>query len=143
MRTRMTASAAFCGERIIGAILFENTMDRDIDGWLSADYLWEVKRVVPFLKVDKGLEPDREGVQLMKPIPGLAALLEKAKAKRIFGTKERSLIRQANAAGINEIVRQQFELAAQIIAAELVPIVEPEVDIHCPEKAKAEGLLRA
>jgi fructose-bisphosphate aldolase, class I len=143
MRTRMITSPAFNGERIIGAILFENTMDRNIDGWLTADYLWEVKRVVPFLKVDKGLEPDKEGVQLMKPISGLTALLEKAKAKRIFGTKERSFIKQANAAGIKEIVRQQFELAAQIIAAGLVPIVEPEIDIHCPEKAKAEELLKA
>jgi fructose-bisphosphate aldolase class I len=143
MRTRMITSPAFNGERIVGAILFENTMDRDIDGWLAADYLWEVKRVVPFLKVDKGLEPDKEGVQLMKPISGLAALLEKAKAKRIFGTKERSFIKQANAAGIKEIVRQQFELAAQIIAAGLVPIVEPEIDIHCQEKAKAEELLKA
>jgi fructose-bisphosphate aldolase, class I len=143
MRTRMITSPAFNGERIVGAILFENTMDRDIDGWLAADYLWEVKRVVPFLKVDKGLEPDKEGVQLMKPISGLAALLEKAKAKRIFGTKERSFIKQANAAGIKEIVRQQFELAAQIISAGLVPIVEPEIDIHCPEKVKAEELLKA
>jgi fructose-bisphosphate aldolase, class I len=143
MRTRMITSPAFNGERIIGAILFENTMDRNIDGWLTADYLWEVKRVVPFLKVDKGLEPDKEGVQLMKPISGLTALLEKAKAKRIFGTKERSFIKQANAAGIKEVVRQQFELAAQVIAAGLVPIVEPEIDIHCPEKAKAEELLKA
>ena len=142
MRTRMITSPAFNGERIIGAILFENTMDRDIDGWSTADYLWEVKRVVPFLKVDKGLAPDKEGVQLMKPISGLAALLEKAKSKRIFGTKERSFIKQANAAGIKEIVRQQFELAAQIIAAGLVPIVEPEVDIHSPDKAKTEELLK-
>jgi fructose-bisphosphate aldolase, class I len=143
MRTRMITSPAFNGDRIVGAILFENTMDRNIDGWLTADYLWEVKREVPFLKVDKGLEPEKEGVQLMKPISGLAALLEKAKAKRIFGTKERSFIRQANEAGIKEIVRQQFELAAQIIAAGLMPIVEPEIDIHCPEKAKAEELLKA
>jgi len=143
MRTRMITSPAFDGERIVGAILFENTMDRDIDGWLAADYLWEVKRVVPFLKVDKGLEPDKEGVRLMKPISGLAALLEKAKAKRIFGTKERSFIKQANEAGIKAVVTQQFELASQIIAAGLMPIVEPEVDIHSPEKAKAEGLLKA
>ena len=142
MRTRMITSPAFNGERIVGAILFENTMDRDIDGWSTADYLWEVKRVVPFLKVDKGLAPDKDGVQLMKPISGLAALLEKAKSKRIFGTKERSFIKQANAAGINEIGRQQFELAAQSIAAGLVPIVEPEVDIHSPDKAKAEELLK-
>jgi len=143
MRTRMITSPSFSGERIIGAILFENTMDRDIEGQPTADYLWNVKRVVPFLKVDKGLEAEKDGVQLMKAIPGLGALLEKAKAKRIFGTKERSFIKQANEAGIKEIVNQQFELAAQIIAAGLVPIVEPEVDIHCPEKGKAEGLLKA
>ena len=143
MRTRMITSPAFTGERIIGAILFENTMDREIKGQPTGDYLWKVKRVVPFLKVDKGLEPEKDGVQLMKPIPGLGELLEKAKAKRIFGTKERSFIKQANEAGIKDVVNQQFELAAQIIAAQLVPIVEPEVDIHCPEKAKAEGLLKA
>ena len=143
MRTRMITSPAFTGERIIGAILFANTMDREIKGQPTGDYLWKVKRVVPFLKVDKGLEPEKDGVQLMKPIPGLGELLEKAKAKRIFGTKERSFIKQANEAGIKDIVNQQFELAAQTIAAQLVPIVEPEVDIHCPEKAKAEGLLKA
>src|SRR5215472_1925748 len=143
MRTRMMTSRAFTGERIIGAILFENTMDREIEGQPTGDYLWNVKRVVPFLKVDKGLEPEKDGVQLMKPIPGLAALLEKAKAKRIFGTKERSFIKQANEGGIKDIVNQQFEVARQIIAAGLVPIVEPEVDIHCPEKVKAEGLLKA
>jgi fructose-bisphosphate aldolase class I len=143
MRTRMITSPSFTGERIIGAILFENTMDREIDGQPTADYLWNVKRVVPFLKVDKGLDAEKEGVQLMKPMPALAALLEKAKSKRIFGTKMRSFIKQANAAGIKEIVNQQFDLAAQIIAAELIPIVEPEVDIRCPEKAKAEALLKA
>ena len=143
MRTRMITSPAFNGERIIGAILFENTMDRDIEDQPTADYLWNVKRVVPFLKVDKGLEPEKNGVQLMKPIPGLAALLEKGKAKHIFGTKMRSFIKQADQAGVKDIVRQQFELAAQIIAAGLVPIVEPEVDIHSPQKAKAEGLLKA
>jgi len=142
MRTRMITSPSFTGERIIGAILFENTMDRDIDGQPTADYLWNLKRVVPFLKVDKGLEAEKDGVQLMKPMPALGSLLEKAKAKRIFGTKMRSFIKQASGAGIKDIVNQQFELAAQIIAAELVPIVEPEVDIHCPEKGKAEGLLR-
>src|SRR5215471_3983437 len=136
MRTRMITSPAFNGERIIGAILFENTMDRDIESQPTADYLWNVKRVVPFLKVDKGLDAEKDGVQLMKPMPALAALLEKAKSKRIFGTKMRSFIKQANAAGIKEIVDQQFELAAQIIGARLMPIVEPEVDIHCPEKAK-------
>jgi len=143
MRTRMITSPAFNGERIIGAILFENTMDRDIHGQPTANYLWNVKGVVPFLKVDKGLEAEKEGVQLMKPIPTLAALLEKAKSKRIFGTKMRSFIKQADAAGIKAIVNQQFELAAQIIASGLIPIVEPEIDIHCPEKAKAEELLKA
>jgi fructose-bisphosphate aldolase, class I len=143
MRTRMITSPSFTGQRIIGAILFENTMDRDIEGQPTADYLWNVKRVVPFLKVDKGLSSEKDGVQLMKPIPALDSLLEKAGAKRIFGTKMRSFIKQANGAGIKVIVNQQFELAAQIIAAGLVPIVEPEVDIHCPEKAKAEGLLKA
>jgi len=143
MRARMITSPGFTGERIIGAILFEDTMDKDIEGQPTADYLWNVKRVVPFLKVDKGLESEKDGVQLMKPIPSLAALLEKAKAKRIFGTKMRSVIKQASEAGIKDIVKQQFELAAQIIAAELLPIVEPEVDIHCPEKARAEALLKA
>ena len=143
MRTRMITSPSFSGERIIGAILFENTMDRDIEGQPTADFLWNVKRVVPFLKVDKGLAGEKDGIQLMKPMPALAALLEKARAKRIFGTKMRSVIKQANAGGIKSVVNQQFELAAQIIAAGLLPIVEPEVDIHCPEKAKAEGLLKA
>src|SRR5207244_8714922 len=143
MRTRMITTHSFTGERIIGAIVFENTMDRDIEGQPTADYLWNVKRVVPFLKVDKGLAAEKDGVQLMKPMPALAALLEKAKAKRIFGTKMRSVIKEASEAGISDIVNQQFELAAQIIAAELLPIVEPEVDIHCPEKAKAEALLKA
>jgi fructose-bisphosphate aldolase class I len=143
MRTRMITSPAFNGKRIIGAILFEDTMDRDIEGQPTGDYLWHVKRVVPFLKVDKGLATEKDGVQLMKPMPALDALLEKGKAKRMFGTKMRSFIKQANEAGIKDIVKQQFEIAAQIIAAGLVPIVEPEVDIHCPEKAKAEALLKA
>ena len=143
MRTRIITSPGFTGERIIGAILFENTMDSDIEGQPSADYLWNVKRVVPFLKVDQGLAAEKDGVQLMKPIPNLAALLTRATAKRIFGTKMRSFIKQANAVGIKDIVNQQFEAARQIIAAGLVPIIEPEVDIHCPEKAKAEGLLKA
>ena len=143
MRTRMITSPAFNGKRIIGAILFEDTMDRDIEGQPTGDYLWHVKRVVPFLKVDKGLATEKDGVQLMKAMPALGGLLEKGKAKRMFGTKMRSFIKQANEAGIKDIVRQQFELAAQIIAAGLVPIVEPEVDIHCPEKAKAEALLKA
>jgi fructose-bisphosphate aldolase, class I len=143
MRTRIMTSPCFSGKRILAAILFENTMDRDIEGQPTPDYLWNVKRVVPFLKVDKGLAAENAGVQLMKPIPELAGLLEKAKARRIFGTKMRSLVKQANRAGIKDIVTQQFEAARQIIAADLVPIVEPEVDIHCPEKAKAEELLKA
>lgn len=143
MRARIITSPSFNGERILGAILFENTMDRDIEKQPTADYLWNVKRVVPILKVDKGLEPERDGVQFMKPMPQLAALLDKARSKRIFGTKMRSVIKQANAAGINSIVGQQFQWAEQIIAAGLVPIVEPEVDIHCPEKSKAEDLLKA
>jgi fructose-bisphosphate aldolase class I len=143
MRTRIITSPSFTGERILGAILFENTMDREIEGQPSADYLWNVKRVVPFLKVDKGLATEMSGVHLMKPMPQLAALLDKAKAKRIFGTKMRSVINQANVAGIKGIVNQQFEAGRQIIAAGLVPIIEPEVDIHCPEKAKAEALLKA
>ena len=143
MRTRMITSISFNGERIIGAILFENTMDRDINGQPTANYLWNVKGVVPFLKVDKGLDAEKDGTQLMKPMPALATLLEKAKSKRIFGTKMRSVIKQANTAGIKDIVNQQFELAAQIVAAGLMPIVEPEVDIHCPAKTKAEELLKA
>lgn len=143
MRTRIITSPSFNGDRILGAILFENTMDRDIEKQPTADYLWNVKRIVPFLKVDRGLEPERDGVQLMKPMPQLAALLDKARSKRIFGTKMRSVIKQANPASIKNIVRQQFELAEQIIAAGLVPIVEPEVDIHCPEKSRAETLLKA
>src|SRR6266404_7442196 len=143
MRTRIITSPAFNGERIIGAILFENTMDRQIQGQPTSDYLWNVKRVVPFLKVDQGLVAEKEGVQLMKPMPGLAALLDRAKAKGIFGTKMRSVIKDANATGIKAIVRQQFDVAGQISAAGLVPIIEPEVDIHCPDKAEAEEVLRA
>src|SRR5437762_3546009 len=142
MRTRIITSPSFTGERIIAAILFENTMDRDIERRPTADYLWNVKRVVPFLKVDKGLAAEKDGVQLMKPMPALAALLDKAKAKGVFGTKMRSVIKQANAAGIKNIVNQQFEAAQQIITAGLVPIIEPEVDIRCPEKDKAEELLK-
>jgi len=143
MRTRIMTSPAFTGARILGAILFENTIDRDVEGKPTADYLWNVKRVVPFLKVDKGLAAEKSGVQLMKPMPELAGLLDKANAKRIFGTKMRSFIKQANQAGIKDVVTQQFEVARQIIAAGLVPIVEPEVDIHCPDKARAEELLKA
>ena len=143
MRTRIITSPAFNGDRIIGAILFENTMDREIEGQPTADYLWNVKRVVPFLKVDQGLAAEKDGVQLMKPMPMLAALLDKARAKRIFGTKMRSVIKQADEAGIKNVVIQQFEIARQIISANLVPIIEPEIDIHCPEKGKAEKLLKA
>jgi fructose-bisphosphate aldolase, class I len=142
MRTRIMTSPAFNGERIIGAILFENTIEREIEGQPTADYLWNVKRVVPFLKVDKGLAAEKDGVQLMKPMPTLGALLDKARTKRIFGTKMRSVIKQANEAGIKDIVMQQFEIGQQIISADFVPILEPEIDIRCPEKAKAEQLLK-
>ena len=143
MRARIITAPSFNGDRILGAILFEGTMDRDIEGKPTADYLWNVKRVVPFLKVDKGLAEESDGAQLMKPMPGLPALLNKAVAKRIFGTKMRSVINQANAAGVKAVVHQQFEVAAQILAAGLMPIIEPEVDIHCPDKAGAEALLKA
>ena len=143
MRTRIITSPAFNGKRIIGAILFENTMEREIEGQPTADYLWNVKQVVPFLKVDRGLAAEKDGVQLMKPMPNLSTLLDKAREKQIFGTKMRSVIKQANEAGINEIVNQQFEIGNEIISADLVPILEPEIDIHCPEKAKAEQLLKA
>jgi fructose-bisphosphate aldolase, class I len=143
MRTRMITSPAFNGERILGAILFENTMEREIEGQPTADYLWNVKRVVPFLKVDQGLAAEKDGVQLMKPMPQLDALLDKGRSKHIFGTKMRSVIKQADEAGIKDIVVQQFEIGQQIISADLVPIIEPEIDIHCPEKAKAEELLKA
>ncbi len=143
MRTRIMTSPSFNGDRILGAILFENTMDRDVEGKSTADYLWQVKNVVPFLKVDKGLVDEQDGVQLMKPNPGLDALLSKAKSKGIFGTKMRSVIKQANPAGVKAIVDQQFEVGKQILAAGLVPIIEPEIDIHCPDKAEAEALLKA
>jgi fructose-bisphosphate aldolase, class I len=142
MRTRIITSRAFDGDRIVGAILFENTMDRDIEGRGSADYLWSVKRVVPFLKVDKGLTEERDGVQLMKPIPGLAALLDRAREKGVFGTKMRSVIKLADPAGVRAIAEQQFEVGRQILAKGFVPILEPEVDIKSPEKAAAEALLR-
>lgn len=141
MRTRIITSPAFNGDRILGAILFENTMDREIEGQPTAHYLWNVKNVVPFLKVDKGLADAENGVQVMKPMPGLAALLDKAKANGIFGTKMRSVIKEANAAGIDAVVTQQFDIGRQIVAAGLVPIIEPEVDINCPDKAAAEDLL--
>lgn len=143
MRTRIVADPAFNGDRILGAILFENTMYREVDGQPTASYLWGVKNVVPFLKVDKGLADERDGVQVMKPMPDLADLLVKAKANGIFGTKMRSVIKHANAAGIDAIVKQQFEVGRQIVAAGLVPIIEPEVDIHCPDKAEAEDHLHA
>ena len=143
MRTRLMTSPGFSGDRILAAILFEGTMDREVEGKPTADYLWDAKRIVPFLKIDKGLAEARDGVQLMKPMPGLDALLQRAGAKRIFGTKMRSVIQQADDAGIRAVVAQQFEVAAQILAAGLMPIVEPEVDIHCPDKAQAEALLKA
>lgn len=143
MRTRIMTAPAFSGERILGAILFENTMDREVEGRSTSAYLWEVKNVVPFLKVDKGLADEANGVQMMKPMPALAELLERANAQGIFGTKMRSVIKQANAEGIAQVVDQQFEVGRQIVGAGLVPIIEPEVDIHCPDKAEAETLLKA
>ena len=142
MRTRIITSPSFNGDRILGAILFENTMDREIGGKPSARYLWEEKRVVPFLKVDKGLAPEADGVQLMKPMPGLDSLLERAKENGVFGTKMRSVIKLANPGGIKAIADQQFESGRRILAAGLMPIIEPEIDIHSPEKAEAEALLR-
>src|SRR5215471_17727971 len=132
MRTRIITSPTFTGARILAAILFENTMDRNIEEQPTADFLWDVKRIVPFVKVDKGLADEKDGVHVMKPMPQLATLLSKANAKHIFGTKMRSVINEANLAGIQAVVNQQFEVADQIIAAGLMPIVEPEVDIHCP-----------
>jgi fructose-bisphosphate aldolase class I len=143
MRTRIITSPSFGGDRILAAILFEQTMERDIDGLGSAEYLWQRKRIVPFLKVDKGLADDADGAQKMKPIPDLADLLARAVGHGVFGTKMRSFIRLANARGIGENLDQQFALALQILHAGLVPIIEPEVDIHSPEKEKAEDLLRA
>ncbi len=143
MRTRIVTSPAFTGERILGAILFENTMDREIEGQGAAEYLWNEKQVVPFLKVDKGLADEVDGAQVMKPIPGLDELLERAKAHGVFGTKMRSVIKLANPAGVKAVVDQQFEVARQILAAGLVPIIEPEVDIKSPQKAEAESLLKA
>jgi fructose-bisphosphate aldolase, class I len=142
MRARIITSPSFTGARILAAILFEGTMDRDIEGQPTADYLWNVKRIVPFVKVDKGLADEKDGVHMMKPMPQLNSLLTRANAKHIFGTKMRSVINKANVAGIQAVVNQQFEVAAQIIASGLMPIVEPEVDIHCPQKAEAEALLK-
>jgi fructose-bisphosphate aldolase class I len=143
MRTRIITSPAFNGDRILGAILFEQTMDRDIEGRGSADYLWSVKQVVPFLKVDKGLLDEANGVQLMKAMPQLDALLERAKGKGVFGTKMRSVIKHADARGIAEVVAQQFTIGRQILGAGLMPIIEPEVDIHATDKEGAERLLKA
>jgi len=143
MRSRIITSPSFGGNRIAGAILFEATMDREIQGVPTAEYLWTRKQVAPFLKIDKGLADEADGVQLMKPMPTLDALLSKAKSKGIFGTKERSVIKQANAAGIRAVVEQQFDVARQVLGHGLMPIVEPEVDIHCPDKAAAEKLLKA
>ncbi len=142
MRTRIMTSPAFSGNRIMGAILFENTMDREVEGQPTADYLWDVKRVVPFLKVDKGLADEQDGAQVMKPMPGLAELLQKAAQKNIFGTKMRSVIKTDNPVGVNAVVDQQFEIGRQILEAGLVPIIEPEVDISSPQKAAAEELLK-
>jgi fructose-bisphosphate aldolase class I len=142
MRTRIMTSPSFNGDRILAAILFENTMDRQVDGKPTPTYLWEVKGIVPILKVDKGLEPEKDGVQLMKPIPGLDDLLKRAKDLGVFGTKMRSVINMANAKGVKEIVDQQFEIGKQIITAGLIPILEPEVNIKSPEKAEAEVLLK-
>jgi fructose-bisphosphate aldolase class I len=142
MRTRIVTSPVFNGDRIMGAILFENTMDREVEGQGTADYLWNEKRVVPFLKVDKGLADESDGAQIMKPMPGLDELLQKAREKNVFGTKMRSVIKTANAAGVNAVVAQQFDVGRQIIAAGLVPIIEPEVDINSPQKSETEDLLK-
>mgnify|MGYP001330208102 FL=1 len=143
MRTRIMTSKSFAGNRILGAILFEDTMDRSVEDLNTAEYLWQIKEVVPFLKVDKGLEDENYGVQMMKPMPGLDGLLERANSKNIFGTKMRSVIKLADSDGINAIVDQQFLIGQQILAAGLMPIIEPEVDIHSPEKAECETLMRA
>lgn len=141
MRTRIMTSPAFSGDRILAAILFEDTMEREVEGRPTADYLWNVKQVVPILKVDKGLAPEEDGVRLMKPMPALDELLDRARKHGIFGTKMRSVISQANAAGIAAIVDQQFEVGRHIVGRGFVPILEPEVDIHCPDKAEAEDML--
>ena len=143
MRSRIITSPSFGGNRVAGAILFEATMDRDIQGVPTAEFLWTRKQVVPFLKIDKGLADEANGVQLMKPMPTLDQLLVKAKSRGIFGTKERSVIKQANAEGIRAVVAQQFEVARQVLGHGLTPIVEPEVDIHCPDKAAAEKILKS
>ena len=142
MRTRIVSSPSFGGNRILGAILFEATMDREFGGKPAADYLWNTKQVVPFLKIDKGLADEANGVQLMKPMPTLDDLLKKAKSKGIFGTKERSVIKSNNAEGIKAVVKQQFEIARQVLSHGLVPIVEPEVDIKNPDKKGSEAVLK-
>ncbi len=142
MRTRIVTSPVFNGDRILGAILFENTLDRDIGGMNSARYLWQEKNVAPFLKVDKGLAPVDEGVQVMNPIPNLPELLDKANSRSVFGTKMRSVIKSADAAGIERVVSQQFEIGRRIVSAGLMPIIEPEIDIHAPDKREAEDLLK-
>jgi fructose-bisphosphate aldolase class I len=143
MRERIVSSPAFSGERVVGAILFERTLDDSFVGQDAAQYLWETKQVVPFLKIDKGLEEEANGVQLLKPIPGLAELLAKAKAKGVFGTKERSVIKANNAQGIAAVLDQQFELGQQVLDAGLVPIIEPEVDIKSADKAEIEATMKA
>lgn len=143
MRTRIMTNEAFNGDRVVGAILFEQTMDRDVEGQGTAQYLWNVKQVVPFLKVDKGLADEENNVQVMKPIDGLDDLLARAKAKGVFGTKMRSVINEANEAGVKAVVDQQFEIGRQIIAAGLVPIIEPEININSTTKAEAEAQLKA
>jgi fructose-bisphosphate aldolase class I len=142
MRSRIITSPSFNGDRILGAILFENTMDREIEGRSTAEYLWEVKNVVPFLKVDKGLADETNGAQVMKPMPDLDDLLARALLKGIFGTKMRSVIKGANLDGVNAVVDQQFEFGVRIVEAGLVPIIEPEVDIHSPDKSEIEPLLK-
>jgi len=142
MRTRMVTSPAFTGDRILGAILFENTMDREVEGKPTSTYLWETKQVIPFLKVDKGLAPEEDGVQVMKPMPALDDLLKKANSNAIFGTKMRSVVKKANEAGIQKVVDQQFEVGKKIIAAGMMPILEPEVDITSPEKVEIEKILK-
>jgi fructose-bisphosphate aldolase class I len=141
-RSRIITSPSFDGDRILGAILFEDTLNRKIAGYESAQYLWEVKKVVPFLKIDKGLAAELDGSQILKPIPDLEELLTKAKDHGVFGTKMRSVIKLANTVRIKGVVAQQFELARRILAADLVPIIEPEIDIHSPEKARVEATLK-
>lgn len=143
MRTRIMTSKSFTGERVLAAILFEDTMSRDVENKATSDYLWKEKSVVPFVKCDKGLNAEADGVQLLAPMPDLDALLKSAKSRGVFGTKMRSVIKQANQAGIDQIVAQQFDVGHQILAGGLIPILEPEVDIHCPEKAAAEDMLKA